>query len=226
MSIRNRLEDAQLLWRSGHLEGAFLSALVAVAATSRRKFPKPIKDIDAFERFLNQGWFARLSVEYRGEAHPMFHIFYKWFRCELAHEGSLPFDIEILQHPKQDDQLINSSTTLNAPNLKFVGGCIKIAGNGSLNAPNLKTIGGECTVDDSASLTVANLESSSGSLWVRAGGAPNYVLQISCGWFDELVGTVIRADVNRDLFPNQHEFKRGESNLFEAGGTARVEKKG
>jgi len=214
MSIRNRVEDAQLLWRSGRLEGAFLSALVAVAATSRRKFPKPIKDKDAFEHFLNQGWFARLSVEYRNEAHPIYHIFYVWFRCELIHEGTLPFDIEILQDPKHDDQLINSNVTLNAPNLKSVGGGIHIAGNGSINAPNLKTIGGECAINDSASLIVSKLESSSGSLWVRAGGAPNYVLQISRGWFDELVGTVIKADVNRDLFPNQEEFKHGESNLL------------
>ncbi|MGD0938497.1 MAG: hypothetical protein ABR905_02210 [Terracidiphilus sp.] len=139
MSIRSRLEDAELLWKSGRLEGAFVLALIAVAATSRRAFPGQ-KDGEAFENFLNQGWFKRLSVEYLGKVHEMRHIFYKWFRCELIHEGELPIDVEIV--------------------------------------PDLKP----------------------GSLSVRAGGAPGYVLQVSRGWFHELVVTVIRAEVNRDQF--------------------------
>jgi hypothetical protein len=143
MSIRNRLEDAELLWKSGRLEGAFVLALVAVSATARRKFPRPIGDQQAFEDFLDQGWFKKMHVEYRGELHQIRHIFYKWFRCELIHEGKLPVDVEIIPDSKP------------------------------------------------------------GVLGIRAGGAPEYILHVSQGWFHELVGTVIGAEVNRDQFPNQ-----------------------
>ena len=88
MSVRARVEDAQLLWTNGRREGAFLTALIAVAATSRKRFPdrKSVTDREAFERFLEAAHSVRLSVEYRGECHPIEHVFYKWFRCELVHE--------------------------------------------------------------------------------------------------------------------------------------------
>jgi hypothetical protein len=143
MSIKSRLEDAELLWKAGRLEGAFVLALIAVAATSRRVFPRPIADQKAFEDFMDQGWFKKMHVEYRGELHEIRHIFYKWFRCNLIHEGELPIDVEIIPDSKP------------------------------------------------------------GILSVRAGGAPEFVLQVSQGWYHELVGTVIRAEVNRDLFPLQ-----------------------
>ena len=99
MSIRGRVEDAQLLWRNGRREGAFLTALVAVTATSRRRLldRRTITHGDAFERFLEAAHLVRLSVDYRGECHPIEHIFYKWFRCELVHEGGLPIDIEFMR---------------------------------------------------------------------------------------------------------------------------------
>src|SRR6266581_6608522 len=98
MSIRNRIEDAVFLWESGRREGAILSALVAVAATSRLRFQdrKSVKDGDACEKFLSSSYPIRISLEYRGEAHPVEHIFYKWLRCELVHEGGWPVDIELM----------------------------------------------------------------------------------------------------------------------------------
>ncbi len=142
MSIRARIEDAVFLWKHGHREGAFLSALVAVAATARRRLPdrKTVGDREAFERFLSGAYSGRLSVEYRGEAHPIEHIFYKWFRCELVHEGGLPIDIEFMPDPKR------------------------------------------------------------GTLSVRAGGAPDYVLKLSNGWFEHLVGAVVAAPENTAEF--------------------------
>jgi hypothetical protein len=140
MSIQNRLEDAQLLWNAGRLEGAFVSVLIAVAATARRTFPNQKSDRRAFEDFLRQGWFERISVEHRGEIHPVYHIFYKWFRCELIHEGALPVDVEFMSDPEP------------------------------------------------------------GVLSIRAGGATDYTLKVSSGWFNELLGTVMNAEVNRDLF--------------------------
>ena len=136
MSIRSRIDDAEFLWNHNRIEGAFLSALVAVASTAKRKYPKQT-DRKAFEDFLKQDIFERWSVEYRGELHPMYSIFYKWFRCELAHKGSLPIDIEF--------------TPDSMP-------------------------------------------------FLRAGGAPEYVLKVSYGWFHKLIEVVKQAEINADLF--------------------------
>jgi very-short-patch-repair endonuclease len=38
----------------------------------------------------------KLIIEYHGECHPIEHIFYKWFRCQLVHEGELSIDIEFI----------------------------------------------------------------------------------------------------------------------------------
>ncbi|MGD1277429.1 MAG: hypothetical protein ABR964_09415 [Tepidisphaeraceae bacterium] len=142
MSVQARVDDALLLWKSGRREGAFLTALVAVAATARKRFPdrKAVGDRDAFERFLRTAHSVRLSAEYRGECHPIEHIFYKWFRCELVHEGELPIDIEFMAD------------------------------------------------DDPRHLSV------------RAGGAPEFVLKVSESWFHHLIGTIVGAPENRDVF--------------------------
>jgi hypothetical protein len=52
MSIKAHVEDAELLWRHGRKEGAWVSALVAAAATSRKRYPKPIHDNKAFKDFI------------------------------------------------------------------------------------------------------------------------------------------------------------------------------
>ena len=131
-----------LLWEQGRLEGTFLCALVAVAASARRQYPnrKTVGDREAFERFLINTHPVRLSVEYRGECQPIEHILYKWCRCELVHEGGIPVDIEFMP------------------------------------------------------------DSEPGLLSIRAGGAPEYVLQLSHGWFHHLIGAVVNAPVNADEF--------------------------
>lgn len=50
--IRERAEDAKLLWNAGRHEGAFLVALVAVAARARREYPRLSGDREVFERFV------------------------------------------------------------------------------------------------------------------------------------------------------------------------------
>ena len=146
MSIVARIEDAQLLWHSGRHEGAFLSALIAVAATSRLRFPdrKAMNDGDAFEAFLKSTHDVRLSVEFRGELHSIERIFYKWLRCELVHEAKLPVDIEFFRD-------------------------------------------GVCR-----------------TLSVRAGGAPEFKLRLSEGWFQHLVGLVVSAQENTSAF-SEHD---------------------
>ena len=121
------MEDARLLWNAGRREGAFLVALVAVAARARHEYPRPLGDRDAFERFIESRSRLRISVEFRGELRPLERVFYKWMRCELVRDGGLPLDIRF----KEDAE--------------------------------------------------------PGELSVRAGGAPNYVLLVSPGWFDQLI---------------------------------------
>lgn len=100
MSIRSRIDDAIMLRNAGRFEGAFLSVLVAVAATARRECKdRQMTDADCFKVFLSKSVAGRLSAEFRGECHSVCHIFYKWLRCELVHEGGIPVDIEFLDRP-------------------------------------------------------------------------------------------------------------------------------
>jgi hypothetical protein len=65
-------------------------ALVAVAARARAEFPPPVKDRDAFERFLRSRLRVRLSLEFRGKQESWERILYKWTRWtpSPAHENA------------------------------------------------------------------------------------------------------------------------------------------
>lgn len=95
MSIRSRVEDAELLWREGRPEAALLMALVAVSATARRKYPECKRDGEGFERLLLAARKWRLSLEFRGSQVPIERLLWKWLRCELVHEAGLPVDIAL-----------------------------------------------------------------------------------------------------------------------------------
>jgi hypothetical protein len=45
MSVRERIEDAKLLWNAVRKEGAFVQILIAVASTARKWYPKPPKGV-------------------------------------------------------------------------------------------------------------------------------------------------------------------------------------
>ncbi len=125
--LRERADDARLLWDAGRREGAFLLAIIAVVARARQDYPPPVSESDAFRRFVESRFGPRLSVEFRGKQWPLERIFYKWFRCELVHQGGLPVDIVFREDVPSEE------------------------------------------------------------LSVRAGGAPEYVLMVSPGWFDQLL---------------------------------------
>jgi hypothetical protein len=93
--IKNRVDDAVFLWKSGRHESAFVLVLIAVAATARQRYPK-MKDREGFEKFLCDCHTVRLNVEYRGECQSIEYILYKWLRCQLVHEGQLPVDIQFM----------------------------------------------------------------------------------------------------------------------------------
>lgn len=103
MSVRARIDDARVLSQAGRFEGAFLELLVAVAATSRRRFPKA-GDREAFEKFFASR-FAEvspftlpggISVNYQGQRIKIETVFYRVMRCKLVHEAGLPGDVDIV----------------------------------------------------------------------------------------------------------------------------------
>jgi hypothetical protein len=129
--IAARLDDAVLLWKNGRRDGAFLNALIAVAALARKRYPN-LRDRESFERCFADFDLRISRVEYRGECHPLEHIFYKWMRCNLVHEAEIPPDI----HFNEDQP---------------------------------------------------------GSMSIRAGGAPEFILKLGTGWFQFIVESVRNA---------------------------------
>ena len=112
MSIPDRLRDASILYSQGRRDGALLSVLIAVAATARRRYPRPIKDRPAFTQFLSDemvavtgGAVRNYNVrvpgadksKYPGEMMPLGVCLYEFVRCNLAHEATLPDNVEFVR---------------------------------------------------------------------------------------------------------------------------------
>ena len=99
--IQARIEDAGVLADNGRYEGALLMILVAVAATSRKRYPKNtgVSDRDAFTRFLRDEMWELVKdppdgIEFRGQKRPIEEFLYEFLRCELIHEGGVPLDLQ------------------------------------------------------------------------------------------------------------------------------------
>jgi hypothetical protein len=121
MSIREQVEDATFLAQHRLYVGALTTLMLAVAASSRRTFPRGTKsvkkptedmsDMEAFTLFLggrirklllgNSGGpeegDSGLSVGFRGKQYDVAYILYKFYRCELVHNGELPEDVEFTE---------------------------------------------------------------------------------------------------------------------------------
>lgn len=71
MSVRNRLEDARVLFSAGRQQGAFAVVLIAAAATSRKRYPRDEWDDSGLKvampgnRLVNG---ARVSPRQRGQS--------------------------------------------------------------------------------------------------------------------------------------------------------------
>src|SRR3990172_593694 len=118
MSVREQVEDAIFLAQNQRYIGALTNLMLAVAASSRKTFPDGTKslevpfekmgDREAFTLFLGGrirkilfGDFggpetgnSGISVGFKGKQYDMAYILYKFYRCELVHNGELPEDIE------------------------------------------------------------------------------------------------------------------------------------
>ena len=108
VGVQARVEDAGMLADNGRYEGAMLLLLIAVAATSRKRYPrgmlskkypkKKMSDGEAFTTFLKDEM-RRLVKEhddfivYDGEKKPVEEFLYKYLRNQLVHEGRTPIDL-------------------------------------------------------------------------------------------------------------------------------------
>jgi hypothetical protein len=126
MSIRQQVEDAAFLGQHGRHLGALTNLMLAVAASSRKAFPRgtksiekpnePMSDREAFTQFLG-GRIRRLlfgsygspefgdsglSIGFKGKQYDIAYILYKLYRCELVHEGELPEDVEFSAGEKEN----------------------------------------------------------------------------------------------------------------------------
>lgn len=106
MSVRERLEDAVLLWEKGRKQGAWIQVLIAAAATSRQRFPTK-RDGEAFRDFIKEVTPTivdanappipgGISVIFNGDTSdpmPLDQVMYKHLRCNLLHEAVMPPDV-------------------------------------------------------------------------------------------------------------------------------------
>jgi hypothetical protein len=135
MSVRQRIEDAKLLWQHGNKEGAFIQILIAVAATARKRYPKPARgttlpsqrphpgepahDNVAFKTFIldemdkiTGGPKYNVAFPFQGINTPLEEIVYRQLRCQLLHEGETPQTI-VFTKP-----LVKDGKSYSIPELK------------------------------------------------------------------------------------------------------------
>lgn len=103
MSIKTHIEDAEHLWAQGRKEGAWVQALIAAAATARKRYPRPMGDRQAFTSFICDvthviingeiggagPTYVRFYTDTRAEHRALEDIFYAELRCNLVHEAEL-----------------------------------------------------------------------------------------------------------------------------------------
>ncbi len=119
MSVRERLEDASILWHQGRKHGAWIQVLIAAAATSRRRFPS-LKDGEAFRKLIRQVSRTILSgdpshspvevtVIFNAESPdelPMDRLFYKHLRCNLLHEAMIGPEVVFSESALSEGKLV------------------------------------------------------------------------------------------------------------------------
>jgi hypothetical protein len=117
MGIREQVADAKFLADNNRHLGALTMILVAIGASSRRLYPfkktqsirnpqKIMGDEEAFTLFLGErlnsliGGFGEYKpgnqgylLEYQGNMESLEYILYKFYRCDLVHQGILRPDI-------------------------------------------------------------------------------------------------------------------------------------
>ena len=104
--IVKRIQKAEKDYAQRDFENALIQALIAVAATSRTRYPS-LGDRAGFEKLLAEDFGPNLAanikiisggikIQYQGQLQTVEHILYKYLRCNLLHEAELPPDIEFV----------------------------------------------------------------------------------------------------------------------------------
>jgi hypothetical protein len=114
MSIKNRVDDALVLWNAGRKEGAWVLALVAAAATARKRYPRPMKDNESFKAFIRDITLTLVYGKPAGENRPavlfgdslLEDIIYKDMRCKFVHEAEIEGTVVL-----DECRLVNGGTT-------------------------------------------------------------------------------------------------------------------
>ena len=125
MSIKSRIEDAELLWNQGRKEGAWVSALIAAAATSRKRYPRPITDNQAFKSFIRDVLpMLMYGKPLQGTPNPIIifdqtpveDIVYEHLRCNLVHEAE-PSQLITFSESKIVDGKLQATLAVGSPNV-------------------------------------------------------------------------------------------------------------
>lgn len=125
MSIKDRVEEAELLWRQGRKEGAWAVALIAAAATSRKRYPRPIHDNEAFKSFIRDIMPTLMyGKQLEGTPNPRIifdqtpveDIIYEHLRCNLVHEAELSQKVAFSKSVIVDGKL-QATLAVGKPNI-------------------------------------------------------------------------------------------------------------
>jgi hypothetical protein len=127
LSIKTRIEDAEYLWAEGRKEGAWVQALIAAAATVKRRYPRSMPDNQSFKSFFCDiaslivsgrldapgPQYIRFYTDNRAEHRKLEDIFYSELRCNLVHEAELK-EVGFSESRIEGDHLVAS---LSVPTL-------------------------------------------------------------------------------------------------------------
>lgn len=125
MSIKARVEDAEALWRQGRKEGAWAVALIAAAATSRKRYPRPTPDNQSFKSFIRDVLPTLMyGKPLQGAPNPRIifdqtpieDIIYEHLRCNLIHEGE-PAPQIAFSESKIVDGKLQATLAVGSPNV-------------------------------------------------------------------------------------------------------------
>ena len=128
MSITDRINDAEILWKHDRTEGAWIQALIAAAATSRKRYPrsKIPHDNVAFKSFIRD----ILPTLMQGKSleqdtpnptiifdqTPVEDIVYEHLRCNLLHEGEVAQEIAFSESKVVEGKLV-ATLGVGSPNI-------------------------------------------------------------------------------------------------------------
>ena len=99
MGIKNRIQKAEQDLIEKDYENALIQVLMAVGATSRKRYPK-LKDSKAFTKYLKDDFSRKIQenisitggfirIHYDGEMIDFETLIYKSLRCNLFHESEI-----------------------------------------------------------------------------------------------------------------------------------------